>query len=64
MSDVQNKMQIHDLYKKFTYPSLIDELKTLSMIKYPGKHRVSYTELTKNIKAIYSSFGIDCKSYV
>ena len=64
MMDIQNKMQKHDLYKKFTYPTLLNELKTLSMINYPGKHKATYTELTKNIKMIYSKFEVDSKTYV
>jgi transposase len=64
MMDIQNKMQEQKLYKRFSYPTLISELKTLSVIKYPGKIKTTYTELTKVTKEIYKAFGIDTKTYV
>lgn len=62
--DIQNKMQEKKLYKRFSYPTLIGELKTLSIIKYPGKRKATYTELTKSTKEIYKAFKIDTKTYV
>jgi hypothetical protein len=62
--DIQNKMQEQGLYKNFSYPMLIDELKTLSLIKYPGKKKPTYTELTKHTKGIFKVFGINAKTYV
>lgn len=64
MMDIQNKMQEQKLYKRFSYPTLIGELKTLSVIKYPGKRKTTCTELTKGTKEIYKAFGIDTKTYV
>lgn len=64
MMDIQNKMQEQRLYKRFSYPTLIGELKTLSAITYPGKRKTTYTELTKGTKDIYKAFGIDLKTYV
>jgi len=62
--DIQNKMQEQGLYKNFSYPMLIDELKTLRLIKYPGKRKPTYTELTKHTKEIFKVFGINAKTYV
>lgn len=64
MMGIQNKMQEQQLYKRFSYPTLIGELKTLSAITHPGKRKITYTELTKNTKDIYKAFGIDIKTYV
>jgi transposase len=62
--DIQNKMQKQNLYKRFSYPTLIGELKTLSAITYPGKRKITFTEFTKGTKDIYKAFGIDPKTYV
>jgi transposase len=64
MMDIQNEMQEQKLYKRFSYPTLIGELKTLSAITYPGKRKITYTELTKGTKDIYKVFEIDLKTYV
>ena len=64
MMDIQNKMKDQNLYKHFSYPTLIDELKTLSAITYLGKRKITYTELTKGTKYIYEAFDIDLKTYV
>jgi hypothetical protein len=36
----------------------------LSLIKYPGKRKPTYTELTKHTKEIFKVFGINAKTYV
>lgn len=64
MTVIQNKMQKEGLYNKYSYPALINELKTLSLIKYPGKRKLIYTEMTNNVKSIFKSFEIDYKNYV
>ncbi len=64
MMAIQNKMQEQKLFKRFSYPTLIGELKTLSSITYPKKRKITYTELTKGTKDIFKAFGIDSKTYV
>lgn len=64
VSHIQNIMRVENLYKNYTYHSVIDELKLLHQVTYPHKRKPTYTELTKSQKNIFSAFRIDVSSYV
>ena len=56
-SYVRSIMKEADLYKKFTFSSLVKELKKLKVIRLSNK-KTLITELTHSQKIIYKAFGV------
>lgn len=63
-SRIQKVMSQENLYKRYTMPEIINELKTFQEIQIKGKREKIYTELTKSQKDLLEVFGINIDSYV
>ena len=59
LSYIQKAMSDHNLFKKFTMQSLLDELDVIEKYDVPGRQgRIS--ELTGKQKEIYKCLGVEC----
>ena len=62
MSALRKKMQDADLTKKYTVRELLEEMETLTQIRYSGKYGHILTEITKPQRQIIQSLNIDMPS--
>ncbi len=62
MSALRKKMQDADLTKKYTVRELLEEMETLTKIRYSGKYGHILTEITKPQRQIIESLNIDMSS--
>jgi hypothetical protein len=50
-------MQEHNLYKKYTLQTLLDELDVIECFEYPGK-KLQVGEVLQKQKEIYEALGV------
>jgi len=60
-SYIQKTMKEKDLYREFTMQSLIEEMKILMEIKFDGRKKGQYSELTANQRKIVEAFELQIK---
>jgi hypothetical protein len=57
LSYIKKKMQEHNLYKKYTLQTLLDELDVIECFEYPGK-KLQVGEVLQKQKEIYEALGV------
>ena len=62
ISALRNEMRTADLVKQYTVRELLQEMETLTKIKYSGKYGHILTELTKQQREILTRLNIDLQS--
>ena len=58
LSYIKKQMQEHQLFSKYTIPSLLDELDSIEMIHIPGKTPLVREVLNKQVQ-LYRAMGVE-----